>query len=415
MPDIPREKSFDSTRALLREGYCFVSRRCARLASDAFQTRLMLKKVVCVRGAEASRMFYEHGRFTRRGALPSTTVALLQDKGSVMTLDGAAHSGRKALFMDIAGEEPAALLAQHFEREWRAALPRWQAMKRIVLLDELNLVITRAVCDWAGVPLADGEAEERAREISAMVENSARFGPSHWRARLLRRRAERWARRVVDDIRAGTLTERADAPAAAIARFREDGKQLPVDVAAVELINILRPTVAVSRFITFAALALHRHPELADRLSTGSEDELPAFVQEVRRTTPFLPMIGGRVLAPFEWRGHRFVKGDWVLLDLHGTDIDDRLWPEPKRFRPDRFKHMDPDPHALIPQGGGDARTGHRCPGEAVAIALMMSAVRLLTREMRYTVPEQDLSVDLARIPATPATRFVISDVRSTG
>ena len=46
-----------------------------------------------------------------------------------------------------------------------------------------------------------------------------------------------------------------------IARFRgRDGGQLPPDMAAVELLNILRPTVAVHRYVTFAALALHQYP-----------------------------------------------------------------------------------------------------------------------------------------------------------
>ena len=37
---IPRENSIDSTLALLNEGYNFISRRCERLHSDAFETRI---------------------------------------------------------------------------------------------------------------------------------------------------------------------------------------------------------------------------------------------------------------------------------------------------------------------------------------------------------------------------------------
>jgi fatty-acid peroxygenase len=33
---------------------------------------------------------------------------------------------------------------------------------------------------------------------------------------------------------------------------------------------------------------------------------------------------------------------------------------------------------------------------------------------MRYEVPEQDLSIDLSRMPAVPRSRFVISGVRPT-
>ena len=64
-----------------------------------------------------------------------------------------------------------------------------------------------------------------------------------------------------------------------------------------------------------------------------------------------------------------------------------------------------------MPQGGGDYDTGHRCAGEWLTIALMKRAVRLLTTGMHYDVPEQDLRIDLSRLPAVPKSRFVIRDV----
>jgi fatty-acid peroxygenase len=76
---VPRTRAFDSTLAFLREGYPFIGRRCAELNSDIFSTRLMGRRAVCVSGPEAARMFWQPGRFTRRGAIPPTTLMLLQD------------------------------------------------------------------------------------------------------------------------------------------------------------------------------------------------------------------------------------------------------------------------------------------------------------------------------------------------
>ena len=42
----------------------------------------------------------------------------------------------------------------------------------------------------------------------------------------------------------------------------------------------------------------------------------------------------------------------------------------------------------------------------------MKTAVRLLTTEVRYDVPDQDLSIDLSRMPAQPKSRFVIRNAR---
>ena len=42
----------------------------------------------------------------------------------------------------------------------------------------------------------------------------------------------------------------------------------------------------------------------------------------------------------------------------------------------------------------------------------MKTIARLLTREMRYDVPEQDLTIDLRRMPAVPNSRFVMTNLR---
>jgi fatty-acid peroxygenase len=67
MTRIPREKAWDSTLALLADGYTFISERCRRHGSDVFETRLMLQPVFCMLGEEAARVFYEPDRLTRVG------------------------------------------------------------------------------------------------------------------------------------------------------------------------------------------------------------------------------------------------------------------------------------------------------------------------------------------------------------
>jgi fatty-acid peroxygenase len=182
-----------------------------------------------------------------------------------------------------------------------------------------------------------------------------------------------------------------------------------VKTAAVELINVLRPKVANARYAVFAAMALHAHPEWRECLA-ADDGELGDFVDEIRRFYPFIPFIGGRALAPFTWRDHRFETGDWALIDLYGTNRDPRLWRDPEAFRPERFRNRPPGSYDLVSHG--DARVTHRCPGEWVTIEQVKTIVRLLTPEMRYDVPEQDLTINLGRMPAMPNSRFVVTNVR---
>ncbi|MGJ9416932.1 cytochrome P450 [Massilia sp. CMS3.1] len=410
---IPQAPGVDNTTALLGEGYRFIGNRCDELGSDMFSTRLMLRRVVCVRGEAAARMFYQPGRFTRQRAIPPTALALLQGHGSAHMQDGAMHRVRKAMLMSLHTPESRARLVALAEREWRVRFERWPRQRRQVLIQEAQAVLCRAACAWAGVPLASVEEEVlRTAEFSAMIDGAGAVGPRNWLGKSLRRHTEQWAREHILAVRAGRPTDPAS-PLAVIAFHRDaDGEVLSNADATVELLNLLRPVVAVARYIVFGALAMHAYPEWRARLASGDDTALDMFVEEVRRYYPFFPAIGGRANGPFEWNGVRFDKGDWVLLDVYGTNHHRGTWPDAELFRPERFAGRQGSGFDVIPQGGGDPALGHRCPGEAVTVELTKSALRLLAAEIDYKVPQQDLDVSLARMPAMPASGFVIQGVR---
>ena len=131
-----RTLSTDSTLVLLSEGYGFIPSRCKRYRSDAFETRLMLRRAVCMTGQEAAEVFYEPDRFTRKGALPQSTLRLLQDLGSVHFMDGEAHRHRKRMFMSLMSPGNMEWLADAMADRWRARIGGWEAMDEVVLFPE---------------------------------------------------------------------------------------------------------------------------------------------------------------------------------------------------------------------------------------------------------------------------------------
>jgi fatty-acid peroxygenase len=145
---------------------------------------------------------------------------------------------------------------------------------------------------------------------------------------------------------------------------------------------------------------------------SGDNDQSEWFVQEVRRWYPFFPFIGGITLESFTWRDHQFQKGDWVTLDIYGTNRDRKSWDDADAFRPTRFREWDENHFTFIPQGAGNHDTTHRCPGEWITIALMKQAATIFVRDISYRVPPQDLSISLRSIPTQPASGFIITDVR---
>lgn len=412
MGSIPHEKTFDSTLAFLAEGYPFISRRCQRFRSDIFATRLMLHKVFCMLGEEAARVFYQAGRLTRRGAMPTTALWLLQDTGSVALLDEEAHHRRKQMFMALMTPAHLQQFVDIMTEEWHIALRKWAAMDTVVLLDAVQEILCRAVCKWSGVPLTDAEAPQRTAEFAAMIDGAGSIGLRNWRGQLLRGRTERWISAMIAQVRDSKLDVPEGSAFHAIAWHRSgDGNLLSRQVATVEVLNVLRPTVAIALYVVFAALALHEYPQGRQRLTAGDEAYLPCFVQEVRRFYPFFPCIGGRVEEEFTWRGQHFPRHTWFLLDLYGTNHDPRLWEEPDTFQPERFRHWQENAYSFLPQGGGEHAIHHRCAGEWMTIECMKRAVSLLTTAMQYDVPGQNLQINLSRIPALPQSRFVMRNV----
>lgn len=413
LKEIPHDKSPESSLLLLRDGYNFIIKRCLRYKSDLFETRLLFQRTICMRGEEAAKLFYDNERFMRKGANPGLLQKTLTGVGAVHNLDDEAHRVRKQMFMSLMAPERIQNLAALVAKHWDNYLQKWEKMDKVTLFPEVQEILCRAVCEWAGVPLEEGEVKQKTVSLAGMVDGAGSAGLRHMWARVGRRKAERWIGELVEKVRAGKLNPPDDSALKVIACHRyANGQLLDKHTAAVEVINVLRPVVAISWFITFSAHALHEYPECRQKLQTEDEPYLEWFVQEVRRFYPFFPLVAARTRKAFEWQGYQFPEGRRVFLDLYSTDHDGRIWERPDEFEPERFGHWNKSAFNFIPHGGGDHYTDHRCPGEWITIEVMKTAAKCLSRSMTFKVPEQSLKISMARIPALPKSRFVISRVR---
>ncbi|SDQ47573.1 cytochrome P450 [Quadrisphaera sp. DSM 44207] len=401
----------DRTLGLLRQGYPWAGRlRAGRVAVPA---RVFGRSAAVVGGAEGVRRFYD-GSLRRRRAVPLPLKLVLFGPDAVHGLDDAEHHHRKALLLRVLAPEPVARLGRRAEREWSSAARGWAERGGVVLFDEAVHVIARSVVPWAGVPLAPRQLERRARQMATVVDGFGKPGPAFPRAAVQRWLLDRWAAGLVRRTRRGRLAPPPGTALHELASGRDRrGRLLPARTAGVELLNVLRPTVAVSWFVAFAAVALHEHPQWRRRIADGDEAALEAFAQEVRRRYPFVPALAARARHAQDVLGVRVPRGGYVVLDVHGTDHDPAHWPDPDRFDPERFLTGRVDPDALVPQGGGDVATGHRCPGEGATVAVLSAAVRVLARTP-HALPEQDLTVDLSVMPTRPRSGVRLVAERAT-
>lgn len=410
---MPYLKNMDSSFGMLREGYEYIQSRSRELGSDVFRGRLLRQPVVFLTGPDAAQLFYDTSKFRRADALPVWIQKTLFGEGGIQGLDDGAHRERKALFLDILSRESSQRFLELTERRFVEATRAWQKRRRVVLLAETQRLLCGAACEWAGVPMSARELDAFARDCVAMVDGFASLGPRWLSARAARVRSERVMRRTIRAVREGELyAELGSATQVFAERRQSSGERLPLEIAAVELLNVIRPITAIAWGVSFLALALRGRPDLRERLATD-EAFVESFVHEVRRFYPFTPFVGARARHDLEWRGVEVKEGELVILDVYGTLRDGRAWDAPDLFLPERFLGRVPTPFDLIPNGGGDLATGHRCAGETLTIETLKLAARLLTRRISYDLAPQSFEYPLSRIPTAPRSGIVLTRVRA--
>ncbi|WP_330587569.1 cytochrome P450 family protein [Anaerocolumna sedimenticola] len=261
--NVPKDKTLDNSMALLMEGYEFIPNRCRKYQSDLFITRLLGEKVICISGVDASKIFYDNQKFTRKGAAPKRVQKTLFGVNGVQALDGNAHKHRKAMFMSIMTPYNLKRLESITRKHWEKAAKEWERKtksrnksflnpKQIILFDEVQNIMCKIACEWAGIPLSPKEVKLRADDLGKLVDGFGGIGIRYYEGRCARKRTENWIRGIITQIRQEKIVAAKNTAAYTIARHRGlKGKLLNTQIVAVELINIVRPIVAIATYITF--------------------------------------------------------------------------------------------------------------------------------------------------------------------
>ncbi len=409
----------DDAPKLMTRGYGFGAAIWdrTRAGARAVPMRLLGRQALLVRGAEGVATFYDNDRIARHGAMPAFVQETLFGHGSVHSLDGTEHRHRKATFVDVAYEDAAVeALKPLLEREWRAERDEWIAGGDRSAYDAAAGALGRAIMHWAGLPGTDEALTRWSARMAQIVDGfGAPYSPSFPLAAANRAWSDRHARKLIEAVRGGELDAPEGSALRAWAWHRDENDLLlPANLAGIELQNCIRPMVAVARFVAFAAKELHDRPEWRDRIAASVEERggalvddpvAVAFAQEVRRTAPFVPVLPGWATTDIEVDGEVVPKGGRVVLDILGTNTDDRSWERAGAFDPSRFLGVD-DYEAIdtfIPHGGAGVATGHRCPGEKLAIAGLAAAAAALS-DPRVRILDEGLEVNRRRLPTKPAS-----------
>lgn len=396
MPGRSMNLTRDLGLRLWRSGYLALPEERSRQEdADVLESTLLGSRAVVVRGRAGAELFYDAAVVERSGAVPPPLANLLFGAGAVHGLDDEEHAERKSMFLDILTEERTEELSGAIGADLDRRVSAWSG--EVTVFDELVEVYGATVQRWAGISEAPRKVQRTSHRLARIVDGFGGAPVAYSRAWAARLRANRWARGWIAAARDGW----PKAPPGSVLEEFATGRAavLPLEVAAVELLNILRPTVAVAWPATFLARELGRYPHR--RRLLDEPDGPVAFGHEVRRTCPFVPALAGRIRQDAVFGGVRLTPGDFLVLDVPGTHLDPAQWEEPGAFRSERFRGVMPDPFAFVPQGGGDPTSGHRCPGEPFTVAILAETARVLAGT-DYTLCG-DVTHDPKRIPTLPA------------
>ncbi len=199
--------------------------------------------------------------------------------------------------------------------------------------------------------------------------------------------------------------ERDDVLSLLLGARDEDGAPMSDRELRDELVTVIgagHETTATG--LAWAIERLTRNPDVLARLraslAAGEEDYLTATVKETLRARPVIVDVARKLKAPATVGEYELRAGTFVLPAIAALHYREDLFPEPQRFRPERFLDGKADNYAWIPFGGGV----RRCIGAAFAEYEMRTILREFVEraELRPAEPKAE-KVKVRNITLAPA------------
>ncbi len=283
----------------------------------------------------------------------------------------------------------------------------WRPGRRLVLRERMRALTFEVICR-AVFGVEDRAMQERLRStVAAVIDSSPIFmlsgaartdlGPLSPGGRFTRRLraadgvlAEEIERRR----RAPDLEERTDVLSLLLRARDEDGRAMSTPELRDELFTMLAAGhETTSTGLAFCFELLLRNPEVLGRLRAElaageGDDYLDAVVKESLRLRPVIDGAERTLTKPRTLGGWALPPGVKVYPGILLTQMRPDLYPEPERFRPERFLDDGAESYAWLPFGGGI----RRCLGAALAQAEMAEVLRVVVPavELRAVRAEPD-------------------------
>jgi cytochrome P450 len=311
---------------------------------------------------------------------------------SVLLLDEGEHLAQRKLMLPAFHGERMRALVGVMEEVAAAEVAGWRRGSTFALHERTQAltleVVLRAVFGLEAGPRLDelrGTLKRLldlgASPLTLLPPFRRRLGPLTTWSRFLavRERADELILALVDE-RRGAGEESGDVLSMLLAARGDDGAPMTDRELRDELVTLL----VAGHETTASALSwgfeqLLRDPAVLERVTRAAvEDDdayLEATVKEILRRRPVLPIAQPRrIKRPVEIGGREYPAGPAFTACIYLLHHDERVYPEPYAFRPERFLDGSPGTYSWIPFGGGV----RRCLGASFAQLEMRIALRAI-------------------------------------
>jgi len=325
---------------------------------------------------------------------------------SVLVLDGPEHLRQRKLLLPPFQGAALSGMRPMIQAVAEAEVGRWEVGSELVMRERMRVLTFEVICR-AVFGVYEPERIERLRiALLAVVDTQslffmpevllrgrARYTPGGW----LNRRLDAADRLLYEEIgrrrEAEDLDQRDDVLSLLLRARDEQGRPMTDVELRDELMTMLMAGhETTSTGLAFAIDLLLHNPTVLDRLRDeldGGDDEyLDAVVSETLRIRPVIDATERTLKAPRTVAGWELPEGIRVYPGIALVHHREDLYPEPGRFRPERFIEEGAQSYTWLPFGGGI----RRCIGAGLAQAEMAEVLRavLSAVELDPVRPEPD-------------------------
>ena len=383
---------------------------CARDHQDIFTARFGKRTIVMVNHPQAMQEMLTGNAFEAPGERNDIVRPLVGDN-SMLLLSGDRHKKRRKLLMPPFHGERMRNYGQIICTIAEKVANEWATGQSFIARDSMQEITMRVILR-AVFGLDEGPRLEKIKELLATRLNMTGnllgamviffpflqkdLGPwSPWgRIRQKQRQIDELLYAEIADRRANPDPDRTDILSLLLSARDEEGKGMSDIELRDELITLLvagHETTATT--LAWALYWIHLLPEvkekLLEELDTLPENPEPmdifrlpyltAVCNETLRIYPVAMLTFPRVpRSPVELMGNQLEPGVTVIGLIYLTHHREDLYPEPKKFKPERFLDRQFSPYEFIPFGAGD----RRCIGMALAqfeMKLVLATILLKT------------------------------------